>query len=138
MVAQWLCKPRAGVRFSYGPPNKQVSCKKKTVNSPALPGGFDKGRGTSPKVIPNLALKALLAMHGSCKPENTVRFCMRAPSFSPISEMASPVVWDHEAQVRFLHRRPVFIAGIQGIGKSHKLYLVGSNPTPATIFGDMA
>ena len=21
MVAQWLCKPRAGVRFSYGPPN---------------------------------------------------------------------------------------------------------------------
>ena len=107
MVAQWLCKPRAGVRFSYGPPNS--------------------------------ALKALLAMHGSCKPENTVRFCMRAPSFySPIGEMVSLLVWDQGAQVRFLHRRPVFIAGIQGIGKSHKLYLVGSNPTPATIFGDMA
>jgi hypothetical protein len=31
----------------------KISCKKKTVNSPALPGGLDKGRGTSPKVIPN-------------------------------------------------------------------------------------
>lgn len=28
-----------------------------------------------------LALEALMAMHGSCKPENTVRFCTRAPSF---------------------------------------------------------
>jgi hypothetical protein len=25
VVAQWLCKPRAGVRFSYGPPYVDVS-----------------------------------------------------------------------------------------------------------------
>ena len=30
--------------------------------------------------------------------------------FSLIGEMVSFVVWDHEAQVRFLHRRPVFWA----------------------------
>ena len=38
-------------------------------------------KGSIPLPRTNLALKALLAMHGSCKPENTVRFCMRAPSF---------------------------------------------------------
>ena len=34
--------------------------------------------------------------------------------------------------VRFHPDAPVFIAGIQGIGQSHKLGLVGSNPTSAT------
>ena len=30
--------------------------------------------------------------------------------FTPIGEMVSLMVWDHGAQVRFLHRRPVFWA----------------------------
>ena len=48
--------------------------------------------------------------HRFCSPEMAVRFCHGAPSFSLIGEMVSFVVWDHEAQVRFLHRRPVFWA----------------------------
>jgi hypothetical protein len=68
--------------------------------------------------------------HRFCNPRMGVRFSHGAPVlgsvqqlkfflcqeaknepvvFSPISEMASPVVWDHEAQVRFLHRRPVML-----------------------------
>jgi hypothetical protein len=73
--------------------NFTFGCEKQTVSCSYIAG--IQAIGQSHKLGPgvsntpsatNYALKALMAMHGFCKPENTVRFCMRAPSFVSVSK----------------------------------------------------
>ncbi len=55
----------------------------------------------------NFGLIVIMGAQGLCKPLVGVRSPVGPPRFPPISEMVSPVLWEHVAQVRFLHRRPV-------------------------------
>lgn len=58
--------------------------------------------------IENIALEALMAMHGSCKPENTVRFCTRAPKFNSHSVSGYATSFGaRSSKVRVLHARPI-------------------------------
>ena len=101
-VAQGLCKPLVGVRFSYPPPNhvsvaewsKATICKIVKPPVQIWPG--------TPHISPDDGI----GIHIGLKIQ-VMR--VRIPLWVPITrigEMVSFVLWEHEAQVRFLHPRP--------------------------------